>query len=193
MILAVVLASLAQAAPFEVTEEAHRIHIAGAALEASIRKEGYVSGVEGGSLLDRKTGSRDLGFGLDIVDWLMEPGSDQAYHDRLPGDLPYTFGNLVHGDRPKRSVEGPQVCTKAGTLAPRVIKGRDFVAIQQDFTYRIAAPGKVAGSTWEQTIVFPEGEHLRLGRPGHDGQRQRRPLPPPRHARPHPAQGRRQL
>ena len=144
------------------TEDAHRIHVAGPALEAAIRKEGYVSGVEGGSLLDKKTGSRDLGFGLDIVDWLMEPGSDEDYRDKLPGDLPYTFNNLVHGKRPKRSIEGPQICTKAGMLAPRVINGPDFVAIRQDFTYRLAAPGKVAGSKWEQTIVFPEGRRYFL-------------------------------
>ncbi len=170
---------------FTVTEDAHRIRIVGPALEAMIRKEGYVSGVEGGSLLDRKTGSRDQGFGLDIVDWLMEPGSDAAYRDKLPGDLPYTFDNLVHGRRPKRSIEGPQICTKAGTLTPRIVRGRDFVAIRQDFTYRLAAPGKAVGSRWEQTIVFPAGERyfvaadrvttandsdalfLRLDMPGH--------------------------
>ena len=144
--------------PLVVTEDARRIRVVGPALEASIRKEGYVSGVEGGSLLDRATGARDLGFGLDIVDWLMEPGSDEAYRDGLPGDLPYEFNNLVHGRRPKRSIEGPQVCTKAGRLAPRVVRGRDFVAIQQGFTYQLAAPGKARGSRWEQTIVFPEGE-----------------------------------
>lgn len=171
--------------PFVVTEDTHRIRVVGPALEASIRKQGYVSGVEGGSLLDKKTGSRDLGFGLDIVDWLMEPGSDEAYRDRLPGDLPYAFNNLVHGRRPKRSIEGPQICTEAGGLTPRVIRGHDFVAVQQDFTYRLAAPGKKAGSRWEQTIVFPEGKRyfvaadrvttandstalfLRLDMPGH--------------------------
>lgn len=188
LVISAVLASLCappEAAPFEVTEDAHRIRVVGPALEAAIRKEGYVSGVEGGSLQDRKTGSRDLGFGLDIVDWLMEPGSDEAYRDTLPGDLPYAFNNLVHGRRPKRSVEGPQVCTKAGRLAPRVIQGRDFVAIKQEFTYQLAAPGKSRGSRWEQTIVFPEGERyfvsadrvttvnasdalfLRLDMPGH--------------------------
>ena len=142
MLIPLLLATVippAEDRPFSVTQDAHRIHIAGPALEASIRKDGYVSGVEGGSLLDVKTGVRDLGFGLDIVDWLMEPGSDEAYRDRLPGDLPYSFNNLVHGKLAKRSVEGPQICTKAGSLAPLVINGRDFVAIQQGFTYRLAA------------------------------------------------------
>ncbi|MBY0456864.1 MAG: hypothetical protein K2V38_05975, partial [Gemmataceae bacterium] len=78
-----------QPSAFKITEDGDRIHIAGSALEASIKKKGYVSGVEGGSLLDVKTGARDLGFGLDIVDWIMEPGSDAEYRDKLPGDLPY--------------------------------------------------------------------------------------------------------
>jgi hypothetical protein len=143
---------------FRVTEDANRIHISGRALEASIRKKGYVTGVEAQSLQDRKTGFHDLGFGLDIVDWLMEPGSDAAYRDRLPGDLPYVFNNKVHGKRAKRCIEGPQICTRAGSLAPSVIRGPDFVAIVQDFTYRIAAPGKKAGSHWQQTLVFPAGK-----------------------------------
>jgi hypothetical protein len=137
------------------------------------------------SLLDRKTGARDVGYRLDIVDWLMEPGSDESYRDRLPGDLPYLFNNPYHGKIPKRSIEGPQICSRAGELSPRVVRGRDFVAILQDFTYRIAAPGKATGSKWEQTIVFPAGKRyfvscdkvttantsdalfLRLDMPGH--------------------------
>lgn len=147
---------------FQVSEDAERIRISGSVLGAAVRKKGYVSGVEGGSLRDTKTGFRDLGFGLDIVDWLMEPGSDEAYRDRLPGDLPYEFNNLVHGKRPKRSIEGPQICTQARQLDPRVIRGPDFVAVTQDYTYRLAAPGKKAGSKWEQTIVFPAGKRYFL-------------------------------
>ncbi len=143
---------------FKVTEDADRIRIAGDALDASIRKKGYVTGVEAASLLDKKTGARDLGFGLDIVDWVMEPGSDEAYRDKLPGDLPYLFDNLYHGKRAKRCIEGPQICTKAKELKPAVIQGKDFVAVKQDFTYTTAAPGKKAGSKWEQTIVFPAGK-----------------------------------
>jgi hypothetical protein len=154
--------SRAQSPAFQVTENEQRIRITGTALEASIRKTGYVSGVEGGSLLDTTTGFRDVGFGLHIVDWLMEPGSDEAYRDQLPGDLPYEFNNLVHGKRPKRSIEGPQICTKAGKLTPRVITGTDFVAVTQDFTYTLAAPGKKAGSQWKQTILFPAGKRYFL-------------------------------
>jgi hypothetical protein len=157
-LVGVVPAAPEPAAPFTVTEDADRIRVVGAALEASVKKKGYVSGVEAGSLLDKKTGARDLGFGLDIVDWIMEPGSDEAYRDKLEGDLPYIFNNLHHGKRAKRSIEGPQICTKAKELKPTVIKGKDFVAVKQDYQYTIAAPGKKTGSKWAQTIVFPAGK-----------------------------------
>jgi hypothetical protein len=97
----------------------------------------------------------------------MEPGSDEAYRDQLPGDLPYLFNNAYHGRRAKRSLEGPQICTQAKRLDPRVIQGTDargqeFVAVVQDYTYRLAAPGKQAGSRWEQTLVFPAGKRYFL-------------------------------
>lgn len=65
-LIPILLAAAAVAAPpaapgpaptFRVTEDAERVRIAGPALDAAVRKTGYVSGVEGGSLLDRKTGS----------------------------------------------------------------------------------------------------------------------------------------
>jgi hypothetical protein len=153
---------LARGQDFNVSEDDQRIRIQTPALKAAIRKKGYVSGVEAGSLFDRKSGFRDIGFGLDIVDWIMEPGSDEAYRDKLPGDLPYLFNNSYHGKQPKRSIEGPQICTKAKELSPRVIKGADFVAIKQDYQYHLAAPGKKTGSRWEQTIVFPAGKRYIL-------------------------------
>ena len=140
------------------TESSQAITIATPDLEAAVRKQGYVSGVAGGSFLDKKTGFRDAGFGLDIVDWIMEPGSDEAYRDQLPGDLPYLFNNLYHGKRAKRSIEGPQICTKAKAVSPRIIRGDDFVAVKMDFQYYLAAPGKKTGSRWEQTLVFPAGK-----------------------------------
>lgn len=141
-----------------VTEDGDRIRVSGEAIEAAVRKKGYVSGVEGQSLLDRKTGFHDLGYGLDIVDWIMEPGSDEAYREQLPGDLAYKFNNEWHGRRAKRSIEGPQICTQAHHLSPVVVRGKDFVAIKQEHTYTLAAPGKKPGSRWEQTIVFPAGK-----------------------------------
>lgn len=158
LLLAVTRAPGADAPPFAVEESAQRITLRGEAIEASILKQGYVSGVEAGTFLDRRTGARDLGFGLDIQDWIMEPGSDAAWRGRLPGDLPYDFNNAYHGKTAKRSIEGPQICTQAKELQPRVITGRDFVAIEQSWTYRLAAPGKQTGSVWRQTLVFPAGQ-----------------------------------
>lgn len=127
-------------------------------LQAAVRKRGYVTGIAGGSFVDRKTGFKDLGFGLDIIDWLMEPGSDEAYRDQLAGDLPYKFGDRLHGKTAKRSVEGPQICTQARELDPEVVKGKDFVGVRMSWSYKTAAPGRATGSTWRQTIVFPAGK-----------------------------------
>jgi hypothetical protein len=127
-------------------------------LAASVRKQGYVSGVAAQSLFDKTTGFRDAGFGLDIVDWIMEPGSDEAYRSKLDQELVYRFNTPYHGKTPKRSIEGPQICTQAKRLNPRTILGKDFVAVTQQFQYRTAAPDRKTGSLWQQAIVFPEGK-----------------------------------
>lgn len=142
----------------QITEDDDRIQLKTPQLSAAVKKRGYVSGIEAGSLVDQKTGAHDLGFGLDIVDWIMEPGSDAAYRDQLKGDLKYETGNPWHGKTEKRSIEGPQICTQAKQLTPKVIRGKDFTAIQQNYRYTIAAPGKKVGSLWEQTLVFPAGK-----------------------------------
>jgi hypothetical protein len=149
---------LLAAEPIEVSESDSEIKLATPELEAVVRKKGYVTGIAAGTLLDKKTGFRDAGFGLDIVDWIMEPGSDEAYRDQLPKEMVYQFGNAYHGKRPKRSIEGPQICTQAKELSPKVTRGKDFVAIEQSFAYKTAAPGKKTGSTWTQRIVFPAGK-----------------------------------
>src|SRR5262249_23724892 len=65
------------------------------ALQARITKKGYVSGIAGGSFLDRKTGAREVGFGLHIMDFLMAPGwRDDGY--------PRT--KKVHGNLPKHYI-----------------------------------------------------------------------------------------
>jgi hypothetical protein len=150
------------AAEYAVTDSDREIKITTPQLEAVVHKKGYVTGVAAQSFLDRKTGLRDAGFGLDIVDWIMEPGSDAAYRDQLDRELVYQFGNSYHGNIPKRSIEGPQICTQARELKPEVIRGKDFVAVRQDFKYRTAAPGKKAGSTWTQLLVFPVGKRYFL-------------------------------
>lgn len=154
-------AALAAASAFPqiaVTEDADQIRIATSAIEAAVRKRGYVSGVYRQTFLDKKTGFRDPGFGLDIADWILEPGSDEAWRDRLPPGMVYRFNNLVHGSRAKRIVEGPQICTQAKELAPEVIRGAGFVAVRNRFRYYMAAPGRKAGSQWEQLLVFPDGK-----------------------------------
>lgn len=157
-IFALAAVAILPAAEFEVTEDDEQIKLATPELEAVVRKRGYVTGVAAGSLLDRKTGFRDAGYGLDIVDWIMEPGSDEAYRSKLPKELVYEFGNSYHGKTPKRSIEGPQICTQAKVLDPHVVRGADFVAVQMDYKYRTAAPGKKSGSRWSQSLVFPAGK-----------------------------------
>ncbi|GAB4129514.1 MAG: hypothetical protein Kow0040_05680 [Thermogutta sp.] len=145
----------AETAAIQVTEDDQAIQVVTPHLELTIKKEGYVSGIAGGSFVDRATGFRDLGFGLDIADFLLEPGSDEAYRDQLPAELRYDFNNLYHGKRAKRLVEGPQICTQAKRLSPKVVRGENFVAIGQTFTYHLAAPERQTGSQWTQWIVVP--------------------------------------
>src|SRR5438876_704662 len=89
MILAVTIPADTGVAPnaIQVAESTDRIALETSALRAEIVKRGYVSGVAAGSFVDKKSGLRDAGFGLDIVEWIMEPGSDEAYRDKLTGDL----------------------------------------------------------------------------------------------------------
>ena len=180
------------AADPEVTEDDTGIKLVTPELEAVFRKKSSkglttyaVTGVAATSFLDKKTGFREQGFGLDIVDWLMEAGSDEAYRDRLDKELIYSFNNSYHGKIAKRSIEGPQICTRVPMVQPRVIRGKDFVAVTMEHRYTTAAPGKKTGSLWQQTLVFPQrqryflscdkitsvndsdGLFLRLDMPGH--------------------------
>ena len=118
------------------------------ALQAKIRKKTYVSGTSAGSLLDKKTGARELGFGLHIMDFLLAPGWRDDGYERNP---------KLHGDLPKHYVEGPQICTKAKKLDPVITRGKDFVAVTVRFTFTEPGQGYKAGSTWEQTLVFRPG------------------------------------
>ena len=145
-------------AQYTVTEDDDQIRIETDALEAVIRKRGYVSGVADGTFVDKKTGFRDAGFGLDIVDWIMEPGSDEDYRDQLPDHMVYQFNNAYHGRRAKRSIEGPQICTKAGEVETEIIRGGDFLAVKLRYRYHLAAPERKTGSLWTQTLVFPVGK-----------------------------------
>jgi hypothetical protein len=159
--LAALVPCLAMAAwgqGFVVFEDDAQVRIKGEFYDVAIAKSGYVSGVAAGSFVDKRTGFRDAGFGLAIVDWLVEPGSDERYRASLSEQMIYKFGDLLHGRIAKRIVEGPQICTQAKRIEPRVIRGIDFVAVQMRYQYAMAAPDKQAGSIWEQTLVFPNGK-----------------------------------
>ena len=147
-------------AQIEMSEDEKQIKISTPQLNAAVNKKGYVTGIASGSFLDKKTGFHDPGYGLDIVDWIMEAGSDEAYREQLEPELVYKFNNTVHGKTAKRSIEGPQICTRAGTVDIKTIKGGDFVVINQQFQYRTAAPGKKTGSKWEQNIVLQNGKRF---------------------------------
>jgi hypothetical protein len=116
-------------------------------LSVKIITRGYVSGTAAGGLLDKKTGARDLGFGLHIMDFLLGPGArEDGYMD-----------SKNHGKIAKHYVEGPQICTQAKELKPEITRGRDWLAVR--FHYKFTQPGKgyKAGSTWEQTLLFQQG------------------------------------
>ena len=69
---------------------------------------------------------------------------------------------IYHGSRMKRKIEGPQICTQAKQLDPVVIRGKDFVAVRQQYQYHEAAPGRKSGSIWTQILLFPVGERYFL-------------------------------
>jgi hypothetical protein len=117
-------------------------------LQARVNKKGYVSGIAAGTLLDKKTGARDVGFGLHIMDFLLAPGWKGDGYSRDP---------KLHGNLPKHYVEGPQICTQARHLEPEIIRGQDFVAVRLRYHFTQPARGFKAGSQWQQTLVFQPG------------------------------------
>ena len=137
--------SAAPPAPIAVTVTPERVTVETDALRASVRLKGYVSGVEAGSLVDKKTGARDLGFGLHVMDFLLAPGW---------ADDDYSREAKYHGKLAKHLVEGPQVCTQARELTPKVTRGPGFVAVEFEHRFTEAARGLRTGSTWHQTLVF---------------------------------------
>ncbi|MBI3921331.1 MAG: hypothetical protein HY318_07940 [Armatimonadetes bacterium] len=130
------------------------IHIATDLYSARVDLEGYVSGVSAGSFVDKQTGAQDLGFGLDIVDFLLEPGPDNERYEPHR----YHAGDPYHGNLPKRYVELPQICTQAKKLEYEVIEGEGFVAVRQWFRWTEATASRTPGSLWEQWLVFPDGK-----------------------------------
>jgi hypothetical protein len=147
-VLALLLTGLAVPAEPMVREVKDGLEIETDRLVAKVNSKGYVSGIAERSFLDKKTGARDVGFWLHIMDFLMAPGWR---------DDGYSRDKKLHGDLPKHYVEGPQICTQAKELKPEVVRGKDCVAVKLRFTFTKPAMGFKAGSTWEQTLVFQPG------------------------------------
>ena len=128
-------------------------------VSAVVCPKGYVSGVQGGTFSDNRTGATDLGHGLDIVDFLMQPGR-HPHETELPEPQQYNLDPSVHGAIEKHYVALPQICTQAKTLDMDTVCGRGFVAVRQHWTWPMATLGYEPGSRWEQTLVFPEGKRF---------------------------------
>lgn len=162
-----------------VTEDDRAIKIETDKLEAVIPKKNpkqWMTGIEKGSFLDKTTGFREVGDGLMVVDWLMEPGSDETWNKELfaadgnglgryswytnetdPARKFYTL--MSHGSsHRKRMIEGPQLCHRMKPVQPEIIKGTDFIAVKTTYKFEYAAPGRKPGSQWTQLVVFPAGE-----------------------------------
>jgi hypothetical protein len=163
----------------KITEDDRAIKIETDLLEAVIPKKNpkhWMTGIEKGSFLDKKTGFREIGDGLMVVDWLMEPGSDAEWDEKIfakdgNGPIRYSwFENetdparklytmMSHGSsNRKRMIEGPQLCHRMKPAQPEIIRGKDFVAVKTTYKFEYAAPGRKAGSQWTQLIVFPKGK-----------------------------------
>jgi hypothetical protein len=162
-----------------VIEDERAIKVVTDQLEAVIPKKSpkqWMTGIEKGSFLDKKTGFREAGDGLMVIDWLMEPGSDAAWADKViakdgDGVGRYTwyenetdparksYALMAHGSsHRKRMIEGPQLCHRMKPVKPEVIRGKDFIAVKTTYKFEYAAPGRKAGSRWTQQVVFPKGE-----------------------------------
>jgi hypothetical protein len=160
-----------------VTEDDRAIKIETDKLEAVIPKKNprhRMTGIEKGSFLDKTTGFREIGDGLMVIDWLMEPGSDDAWSDKViakdgHGVGRYTwhtnetdparreYARMAHGSsHRKRMIEGPQLCHRMKPVQPEVIQGKDFIAVKTTYRFEYAAPARKAGSRWTQLIVFPK-------------------------------------
>jgi hypothetical protein len=164
-LLALLTACPAADPSVQVKETDSAIEIETDCLKARVNKKGYVSGIAGGSFVDKKTGAHDLGFGLHIMDFLLAPGwRDDGYsrdpmrHGHGPeGRKQLAQAGLRFFDLSKHYVEGPQICTQAKELKPEIVQGKDFVAVRLRYTFHKPGAGYKAGSTWEQTLVFRPG------------------------------------
>jgi hypothetical protein len=163
----------------KVVEDDRAITIETDLIEAVIPKNSpkqWMTGIEKGTFLDKTTGFREVGDGLMVIDWLMEPGSDDEWaeeviapdgngvgrylwHEAQSDPAMREYAIMAHGSsHRKRMVEGPQLCHRMKPVEPEVIRGEDYVAVKTTYQFEYAAPGRTPGSTWTQLIVFPKGK-----------------------------------
>ena len=91
LLTTLLLISQANDPPIRVEETAEYVQIETDCLQAKIRKTKYVSGIAQGTFVDKKSGAREAGFGLHIMDFLLAPGwRDDGYprDPKLHGHLP---------------------------------------------------------------------------------------------------------
>ena len=166
--LAMTLAAGAMGAEYQVIEEDSAIRIVTPQLEAAVRKTGYVSGVAAGSLVDKKTGFHDPGFGLDIVDFILEPGDERAgAGGARPAPPLRAPATSITASRRKQFIEGPQICTQAKPAR----RPRSFAAAtswpcaSRYHVPQARRPGpQDRAPKWTQLLVFPVGERYFLSR-----------------------------
>jgi len=126
---------------------------------AEVCPKGYVSGVKAGTFRDKRTGATDLGHGLDIVDFLLQPGRHPRENE-LPEAQRYQSEAAFHGSIEKHYVELPQICTQARELPMTVHQAEGFAVVTQHWTWTAATVGYQPGSRWDQTLVFPAGKRF---------------------------------
>ena len=174
-----------QSQEIKVEETKDYIQVDTDALEARIRKTGYVSGIAQGTFLDKKTGARDPGFGLHIMDFLLGPGWKDDSYGR----------DEKYARQAAESLHRGAADLHAGEAArPVVVRGKDCVAVkmsfrftQPDTTASSPAPCGSRRSSSSRQALRP------VRRTHHLGQRRRQPDLSHRHAGPRQAQGRRHV
>ena len=114
----------------------------------------YRTGVLGGTFLDKKTGARDLGHGLNVTDFPCIPPTSREW------EQPPNLDPMVYGTRRLSvPVEGPQLCTASDLeLDYDVAQEETFVLIHQWFTF--TKQDETPGSRWDEWLLFPDGKRF---------------------------------
>ena len=109
-----------------------------------------------------------------VIDWLMEPGSDEGYSDQIIAPDGHGVGGyswyeneteperqyytrMSHGSsHRKRMVEGPQLCHRMKPVQPEVIHGADFIAVTTTYQYEYAARVAKPDRAGHSGLYFPK-------------------------------------